>query len=113
MDFSGRTFRVWEFRSSHDQLLLRSPRTAQHPQNVDVIFAGVDYFDLPTKLGEIEITIPTADDLHRVHVSFRENVASRDVHVLISGGRRFVVIAAGMKVIKNDLDLFESSLESF
>ncbi|WP_158616638.1 hypothetical protein [Corallococcus sp. CA054B] len=52
------------------------------------------------------------DDLRRVHAAFREGVAERDVHVIVSGGRRFVVVAAGMKIIKNDLDLFESSLES-
>ncbi len=113
MNLSGRTFRVWEFRVSHDQLLLRSARTERHPKNVDIIFAGVDFVNLPTKLGEIEISNPTADDLRRVHVAFREDVAERDVHVIVSHGKRFVIVAAGMKVIENDLDFFESSLESF
>ncbi|QAT82113.1 hypothetical protein EJ065_0506 [Corallococcus coralloides] len=113
MSFSERTFRFWDFRASHDQLLLRSPRTAQHPQNLDVIFVGVDYLELPTKLGEIEITSPMVEDLRRVQAAFREDVTERDVHVIVSGGRRFVIVAAGMKIIKNDLDLFESSLESF
>lgn len=113
MNLTGRTFRVWEFRVSHDQLLLRSPRTAQHSQNLDIIFAGVDYLDLPTKLGEIELTHPAADDLRRVHAAYREDVAERDVHVIVSGGRRFVVVAAGMKIIESDMDIFESSLESF
>lgn len=113
MNLSGRSFRVWEFRVSHDQLLLRSARSQQHAQNLDVIFAGVDYLELPTKLGEIEITRPTAEDLRRLHAAFREDVAERDVHVIVSGGRRFIVVAAGMKVTLNDLDIFESSLESF
>ncbi|RKG79539.1 hypothetical protein D7W82_30735 [Corallococcus sp. CA049B] len=113
MNLSERVFRVWEFRVSHDQLLIRSARTAQHPQNLDVIFAGVDYLELPTKLGEIEITSPMVDDLRKVQAAFREGVTERDVHVIVSGGRRFVVVAAKMTVVKNDLDIFESSLESF
>lgn len=33
MNLSGRSFRVWEFRVSHDQLLLWSARSQQHDQN--------------------------------------------------------------------------------
>ncbi|RKG67553.1 hypothetical protein D7V80_15750 [Corallococcus sp. CA054B] len=73
----------------------------------------MDYLELPTKLGEIEITSPMGEDLRRVQAAFREGVTERDVHVIISGGRRFVVVAAEMTVITNDLDIFESSLESF
>jgi hypothetical protein len=47
MTLTGRYFQVWEFRVSHQQLLLRSPHDEQHPLCIDVIFAGVDYFALP------------------------------------------------------------------
>lgn len=113
MNLTGRYFEVWEFRVSHEQLLLRSPRTKEQPRNIDVIFGGVDYMELPSKLGEIEIVEPTEADLTRVRTAYKAEVRPDWVRVLVSRGRRYLVVAAGMKVEDNDLDLFESSLESF
>ncbi len=113
MNLSGCYFEVWEFRVSHEQLLLRSPRTKGQPRNIDVIFGGVDYMELPSKLGEIQIAVPTDADLARVRGAYKADVRPDWVRVLVSKDRRYVVVAAGMKIFENDLDLFESSLESF
>jgi hypothetical protein len=40
-------------------------------------------------------------------------VPRNQVFVIESGGRRYVVVAAAVKVLENDLDIFESSLERF
>ena len=113
MNLTGRYFEFWEFRVSHTQLLIRSPRTKDQPRNIDVIFSGVAYVNLPTKLGPIEIASATADDLSRARSDFRDDVVAGDVHVFVSGNKRWVIVAAAMRTNENDLDLFESSLESF
>lgn len=113
MDFSSRKFRLWEFRVSHDQLLIRSVRSQQHPRNVDIIFEGVDYIELPTKPGDIAIDKPTREDVLHVHTSFRDDIDEKDIYVIVAQGRRFFVVAAGMRTIENELEFYESSLEQF
>ena len=58
---SDRDFRLWEYRVSHDQLLLRSPQGETHWRNLDLIFVGVEYLDLPTLLRGVELRQATAD----------------------------------------------------
>jgi hypothetical protein len=113
MNLTGRRFEVWEFRVSHEQLLLRSPPTGEQPRNIDLIFGGVDYVELPSKLGEIQVSEVTETDLARVRAAHKPDVRPDYVRVLVSKGRRYLVVAADMRVEENDLDLFESSLESF
>jgi hypothetical protein len=113
MDLRNRRFRIWEYRVSHDQLLVRSPRAERHPRNVDVIFVGVEYLELATMFEGLEIAEPTDADLAHVRAAYKAEVRPDYVRVLVSQGRRYLVVAAGMKIEENELDLFESSLESF
>lgn len=113
MDLRNRRFRVWDYRVSHDQLLIRSPRSEHQTRNVDVLFAGVEYLELATMFEELEIAAPTNADLARVQAAHRPGVQLDYVRVLVSKGHRYVVVAAGMEIEENELDLFESSLERF
>ncbi|KHD06431.1 hypothetical protein PN36_12850 [Candidatus Thiomargarita nelsonii] len=100
-----RSFRLWEFNVNHNQLLLRSP------QNVDIAFVGVGYVELPTKLDGITICQPSANEIERICERLGSSVAPDEIHVLSSGGKRYLVVAK--KIWDNDLDIFESSLEHF
>lgn len=40
-------------------------------------------------------------------------MAHDEIHVLSSGEKRYLVVAAAKKMWDNDLDIFESSLEHF
>jgi hypothetical protein len=52
-------FKFWEFRISHGKLLIRSPKYLSQTVNVDIMFTGVLYVDLPSYLGNIDIDSPT------------------------------------------------------
>lgn len=109
----GRKFRLWDYNVSHEQLLLRSPRTSSNTKNVDIIFWGVEYLELPTSLQQVELQAGTEDDLARVCKILDKPIPSEGIHCLVTAEGRFVVVAAGFKVLSNDLDIFESSLEYF
>jgi hypothetical protein len=113
MQHFKRNFRLWDFKVSHDQLLLRSPKNAENPKNLDVAFVGVEYIELPTKLKELTVGEAGDDDFRRADLGVGKAVPRNQVFVIESGGRRYVVVAAAMKVSETDLDLFESSLERF
>ena len=110
---SDRTFRLWDYNISHKQLLLRSPKSPSIAMNVDVVLWGVEYINICSKLKGILIVNPSSEEVAQVGQALEgESVAPR-VYCFLSGGRRFVVAADGFKVLRNDLDIFESSLEYF
>lgn len=79
---------------------------------MDLVFVGVEHLALPTVLRGLEVTSPTEADLARAN-ELRAGVQPGEVHVLLSEGHRHLVIAAVLRVLENDLDIFESPLESF
>jgi hypothetical protein len=94
-------FQVWEFRVSHSQLLIRSPRSSEAPKNIDVVFVGVAFMEVPDIFRGLSVR--EGDSSQKGHI----------VYVLTSQGQQYRIVAAGATVIENELDLFESSLESF
>ncbi len=108
-----RSFRLWDFRVSHGQLLLRSPKSKDLATNSDIAFVGVEYLELPTLLNDPTLDEAGDQDIGRAEVALGRAVPRDRVFVLKSGERRYVVVAAAMKSFENELDLFESSLERF
>jgi len=114
MSFShGRYFRVWDYNISHKQMLLRSPQSPDESENIDVVFWNVQYLEIPTALDGLTLTVAVEGEVERVVEILGRKPEHSSVHCLISGGRRFLVVAGGYKVLKNELDIFESSLEYF
>ena len=113
MNTFERYFRLWEYRVSHDQLLVRAAKNQVHPQNVDIIFAGVRWMKIATSFTRIESVAPTETDLAIVRQEIGDLERYEQVFVLTDGLRRSIVVAAGMKILENVLDYMESSLERF
>jgi len=114
MQFSSdRSFRLWDYSVSHKQMLLRSPKSPDVAMNVDIVLWGVEYLDLATSLEGLTITSPSREEVTRAGQAMGNTVDPSQVHCFASGDRRFVVVAVGFKVLRNDLDIFESSLEYF
>jgi hypothetical protein len=111
---SGRRFRVWDYNVSHNQLLLRSPISPDgDTHNIDVIFWGVEYLEITTVLHALTMVPPTAEDREHVQHMTGKPCDTSDLYCILSGERRFRVLALGFKVLRNQLDIFESSLEYF
>lgn len=93
---SERRFRLWDYKVSHKQLLIRSPRGADVETNVDLVFWGVERMDLATSFDGLVLS--TTDEGH---------------FQIQTDGKFFQVVASGFKVLENSLDIFDSSLEGF
>jgi len=65
-EFPELMFRLWEFKVSHNQLLLRSSKKKFQSRNIDIAFVGVGYVEIPTKLDGITICQPSANEIDRM-----------------------------------------------
>ena len=95
---SKRAFKVWDYNVSHKQLLIRSPRTNGEIENIDVVFWGVERIELDSSFDGLSLGRVATDSEDMVPV-FSVN----------SG----IVVAAGCKVLVNQLESFDSSLVYF
>jgi hypothetical protein len=50
-----RRFQIWQYTTSHGQLLLRSPKSQDAPSRIDVAFKNVAGISLPTVFDGLEI----------------------------------------------------------
>ena len=108
-----RRFRVWDYNISHKQMLLRSPESPEEAENIDVIFWDVDYIEIPTAMDGLSLDEATGDEIAKIGGILAIKHAKMSIYCLVSGGLRFLIVAGGYKVLKNKLDVFESSLEYF
>jgi hypothetical protein len=103
----GREFEFWFYRVSHGELLLRSPKGHGSAVNVDLVFVGVEYVDLPRSLPELQLVEPTTDDVSRAAERLGREVPPKAVNVLTCLGRRYLVVGVLTEINENELELFE------
>src|SRR5687768_14196095 len=105
-----RSFKVWEYWVSHGQLLVRSAADIHYPRNIDVMFVDVRYMELPTTLMHgLELGDLRPEDQRRA-TEMVGPIIYHQVFVLVSGERRYLVVAGAVYVEENDLPLMKSSL---
>jgi hypothetical protein len=86
--FVGRSFQFWEYHVSHGELLVRSPRRSSEPTNMDLMFFGVQYVELPRHLDSMEVDDPSDADVARARDRLGKNVDASNVTAIVSEGRR-------------------------
>jgi len=107
-DFGERQFQFWEYRVSHGQLLVRSPKGKEETKNIDIVFAGVEYVALPRHLETVELDQATSQEIADLGLLLGKEIQSQQVTILVAKGKRFAVVSAGVRVEENELDLFEN-----
>ncbi len=105
--YPDREFKIWEYRVSHRSLLIRSPKGTGVKRNVDLVFVGVDYMALPSRLHGVLLDFGTDDDRMSVTALTGENYPGQ-VYVLVSEDCRHLVFAATCQVGENDKDIFDT-----
>lgn len=109
--FAGRKFQLWQYRVSHGELLIRSPKNGGNRRNMDLMFVGVEYVDLPRFLPDLEVDDPLDEDLSRAQERLGKPIERPSVVVLKSQGRRYIVVAAAVKATESDMEIFDSPFE--
>jgi hypothetical protein len=114
---SARKFQLWEYWVSHSQLVLRSvgdlrctPGTSE-ARNIDLSFVNVDYIELPTLMRDLEITDATMEECQRVGAVVEREVSPEEVFVIVSSGRRHLLVAGRLDVSENDMALNKTTVD--
>ena len=108
----GREFQLWELRYGIPRcILLRSPAADGHRTNIDVIFKGSSYIELPRNLGEIRFGDATPNERARVKQAMGDHGHPRDdVFVLVCGNDRYLVGATYVVIEENEFGPLKPSL---
>jgi len=109
---SGRRFKFWDYRVSHNYALLRAPHTNKIPTNLDLVFGGVEYLSLPTAIDGLclEVRESGFPEFNRIEIRKPDRVFRIQSPVY---DYAHWVVAAFCCVIENRLDFMESSLDAF
>jgi hypothetical protein len=108
---SDRAFQMWAYSVSHSQLLIRSAKSKENPENIDVAFFGVTLMDVPSGFIGLTVEDASSDEVENVRGRVRDPAAVRRVYALISQGKRYLVAAADLRVSKNALGYRETDLD--
>jgi hypothetical protein len=110
-NFFGRKFQTWAYSVSHGWLILRSPSNEECASNIDIRFHGVEYFESARFLGQVEIAVPSQEDIINVSKKFGRELKKENIFSITADKRVFFIVAAGMIVEENSLDLFDLGLD--
>jgi hypothetical protein len=105
---SAHGFKVWEYRVSHGQLLIRRPKTSELSKNFDIMFYNVDYMDLPYAFSTLVVREPNAQDMAFAMDRTGKDLEKKRVFVLQNGERRHIVVAGKAVTTESTMGLFES-----
>ena len=108
-------YHIWDFAVGHSRLNLRHTDVDANDgstRNIDIIFSGVEYMELPDILEDLVLDSPTEEELAYLAGRCRFFSVESKCHVLVAGGRRYYVVAGGPHVEENTLPLFTSFLEA-
>jgi hypothetical protein len=97
---SGTSFHVWDYHVGHCHLNLRCSRVISgelEDHNIDIVFGGVRYMELPNSLMGLTFDQPTAEE--RTHLESRcrlpdlssseiRDLPANEIHVLVANGQR-------------------------
>ncbi|MDQ3031404.1 MAG: hypothetical protein M3Y87_03235 [Myxococcota bacterium] len=79
--------------------------------NVDIVFLGVEYMSLPRVLRGLTLDQATPEELRSLEAILGKALEPDGVTMLVSGGKRFAVVAFRVAVSENDWDIFDSPFE--
>ena len=102
------SFKLWEYRVSHKQLLLRRPKLSDSSKNFDLMFYNVEYMDLPSVLPDLELDDPNQEDIAFAESRVGKDVEKSRVFVLKSEGLRHIVVAGAFAFAESSMGVFES-----
>lgn len=111
----ARSFQLWEYKYDHSLILIRSPKLKPGQTNIDVIFYGILYIEIPQFLRRgLRFVEPTEAETARVKGILGSEFRPRWVKVfaLESGNQRHLVAATAVRVVENENDIYEPILPS-
>lgn len=110
--YTDRTFKLWEYWTSHGSMLIRSQKKSADDLTIDLIFQAVDYLEIPEILRGITIDSAQPTEHARLESILGKKIRLRDIHVLTtSSNNRHFVVAALFRISESKLEFFESPFD--
>jgi len=100
--------RLWEYAVSHSVAVFRRPASAENPENLDLVFVAVDYFDVPRSLDGLELRDASPEELQAFQGRTGPLQPWAKLFVLVSAGRTHFMVAGNWLLERNRRDLFDS-----
>lgn len=107
---SNRKFNLTDYFDSHGQMLLRSYKDEEYDYNIDIIFFGVSYINMPISFKNLVITVIEPNDVLNELVYSQKIKQNDRIFEILSDKMKFYIYASFFKVYKNYLDFNETSL---
>lgn len=105
-----RSFQMWHYVVSHAQLLLRSPKSVEHPTNIDIAFSGVSAVILHSQYNTI--TVRRCDDTEEGIVFPDLSRHPADTIFVLGGGKVIgFVLCSNMKITEDHKDFWDVGLD--
>lgn len=109
--FPDRSFKVWDFSVSHQQMVIRSLGPQEGSPNLDLHFRGVEYLRIPVVLNGLSIEEPTESETAEVrNVLSSRQAANSTLWVLVSSGQRYLVAASHLEISENLYPMMSTAL---
>ena len=114
LNFKG-SFKILDYRMSHKLLLLRaSKRKGDTLSNIDILFRGVFYLEIPERLEDIVIRKAIQEEVDYVCNRCYYNVFLQysEIFVLECANSKYFIGAGDFQVSENQLPPLESSIKT-
>jgi hypothetical protein len=100
-------FRFLDYHISHGQLLIRGEK-ALEGDNIDIIFEGTAFLNCPTRFDGIKIYYLDDDYSKERCISIFPFIRN---FLIVSKNVEYLVQAAVLRIYRNSLDVFETSID--
>lgn len=107
LNIAKRKFKLWFYQVSHSEAIIRSPKTDLdkiYSTNIDIYLGDICYIEMPCLLQDLEINDATEEDCIYLSQKLGKDIPMKKIIVLVSGGRKYYIVASIIKFLENDLD---------
>jgi hypothetical protein len=95
-----RPFQVWAYTVSHRQLLLRSPKSAELPTRVDILFKDVRAMTLHPHISTVRLEL--ASDAEAAELSSHLKLTNVRTNIYVIAHEPLMLVAAGIATWHED-----------
>ena len=112
MKFINRDFTLIDFSTSHNQFLYRSSKNEKFNRNIDILFEGVSFMQLPLNLYGFEIVLGNKNDYKELKkiVPDLDSYSHKKMIVLQNNLIKNFCLADRISYQENDLEALETSI---
>lgn len=107
LDIADRKFKFWFYQVSHSEAIIRSSKTdldRTYNTNIDIYLGDIYYIEMPCLLQGLQIKDATEENCIYLSQKLGKDIPMKKIIVLVSGGKRYYIVASIIKFMENDLD---------